>query len=90
MSLKEFCLDAIHRLSQVKDDARIKLCMRIRYDELRIEFPSKTFSTEEAGQDFFQKTIDYIDNPKQLDIDLKDKNILEYRRNYLSWVKSHI
>jgi hypothetical protein len=71
-------------------EEKIQAFTDLRYHKLSEKFPHKPFSTEQGQLDFFQTTLDYLNDSASVNEALRDKNILEYGRNYLEWIKRHL
>jgi hypothetical protein len=60
--------------------------MELRYDELNRRFPHPPFSTQEAENAFFAKTLAYVSGAEEIPLSTNDDR--PYRSNYLEWCRA--
>jgi len=85
-NLKLFCIIAIQHISI----RGVKCFISYRYDMLCKYFPHEVFGTNRSTE-FFENTLNYLNNPKMLADDLKAAIQLKqpYEVAYLKWVQYH-
>lgn len=74
-------------MTEVRNGASISRFMDLRYNLMSQKCPHGTFSVEQASLDFFEQAYRHIVGIDQLPTDTSKRQLSEYDKNYISWIK---